>query len=232
MVKSSLPSITVNKLGEYVVSRGNRQREILKDRKFPQDFKGMYHKEAAEAVSLCLASGLEDLSVLTRVRRALEQRTSEKVGTQRRINSNIDAIEAFDSLLDSIDFFGGSPELGPHSAPKMVRHSVQISVRPEIVLRGAAPRTKKPVIGALKVHFSRTRPLNEESAGYVSAIVQEWCREHLATTEEVYAPYCFVIDLGSHRVYPGMRSIVQRMKDVEAECRNIPALWESITEDE
>jgi hypothetical protein len=232
MAKNNPPSISVNKLGEYVVSRGSRQREILKDRKFPQDYKGMYHKEAAEAVALCLASNLEDLSPLTRTRRALEQRTSEKVGTQRRINSNIDAIEAFDSLLDSIDFFGGAPELGPHSSPKMVRHGVQISVRPEIILRGRGGKTKKELIGAIKVHFSRTRPLNEESAGYVSAIVQEYCREQLATREEVYAPYCFVIDLGSMQVYPGVRSIVQRMKDVEAECRNIPALWASITEDE
>ena len=232
MAKNNPPSISVNKLGEYVVSRGNRQREILKDRKYPQDYKGMYHKEAAEAVTQCLASNLEDLSPLARVRRFLEQRTSDKVGTQRRINSNIDAIEGFDSLLDSIDFFGGVPVLGPHSAPKMVRHGVQISVRPEIILRGVAPKGKKPAIGAVKIHFSRTRPLNKESAGYVSTVVQEYCREHLAKTENVYAPYCFVIDLGSLQIYPGVKSTIQRMKDVEAECRNIPALWDSITEDE
>lgn len=231
MAKNTQPSISVNKLGEYIVSRGNRQREILRDRKFPTNYKGMYYREASEAVASCLASNLEDLSSLARTQRVLEQKTPEKVGTQRRINSNIDAIESFDALLDSIDFHGGTPELAPHTAERLVRHTVEISVRPEIILRGTG-RGGKPLVGAMKVHFSRTRPLNEESAAYVSAVVQEYCREKLVRDEEVYAPYCFVVDIGSMEVYSGVRSTVQRMKDVEAECRNIQALWNSITADE
>lgn len=233
MAKINVPSISVNKLGEYIVSKGNRQREILKDRKYPatENFKGMYHKEASDAVAQCLASGLEDLSSLARTRRVLEQKTPEKIGTQRRINSNIDALEAFDALLDTIDFFGGTPEHGAHNPPKLVRHGVHISVRPEIILRGTGKSGKK-LLGAVKVHFSKTRPLNEESAGYVSAVVQEFCRDFMIDDEDVYAPYCFVIDLGSMSVYPGVKSTVQRLKDIDAECRNIPAIWNDIKPDE
>jgi hypothetical protein len=231
VAKNTEPNISVNKLGEYIVSRGNRQREILKDRKFPQDYKGMYYKEASEAIASCLATGLQDTSSLARATRILEQKTPEKVGTQRRINANIDAIEAFDELLDQIDFFGGTPELGPHSAPRMVRHSVEISVRPEIILRGKG-KGDQPLFGAVKIHFSRTRPLTEESAGFVSAVVQEFCRERMATNEQVFAPYCFVIDVGSRSIYKGAKSTIQRLKDVEAECRNIAGLWPTITADE
>lgn len=231
MARNNAPSISVNKLAEYIVSRGNRQREILRDRKFPTDFKGMYYRESSDAIALCLASNLEDLSSLTRARRTLEQKTPEKVGTQRRLNSNIDAIEAFDSLLDSINFHDGVPELAPHQANKIVRHGVEISVRPEIILRGAG-KSGNQLIGAIKIHFSKTRPLDIESAGYVSAVVQEYCRNHLAQDEEVYAPYCSVIDIGSLSVYPGVKSTVKRMKDVEAECRNIAALWVSILSNE
>lgn len=134
-------------------------------------------------------------------------------------------------MLDMVDFFGGYPELGPHSPPKITRFGVDISVRPEIILRGTGKKGA-PLIGAVKVHYSKTRPLNQESAGYVSAIAQQFCKEVMPDDGEAYAPYCFVIDLGSMRVYPGVKSTTQRMKDVDAECRNIAALWPTITENE
>ncbi|SMF04710.1 hypothetical protein SAMN06265365_106169 [Tistlia consotensis] len=99
------------------------------------------------------------------------------------------------------------------------------------MLRGTG-KGGKSLVGAVKVHYSKTRPLNEESAGYVSAIVQQYCTETMPDDGEAYAPYCFVIDLGSMRVYPGVKSTVQRMKDVEAECRNIAGLWPTIKENE
>ncbi len=64
MAKDKGPRISVNKLAEYIGSKGRRQREILRDQKFPEDFKGMYYREASEAVSRCLASDLEDTAVI------------------------------------------------------------------------------------------------------------------------------------------------------------------------
>ena len=60
------PSISVNKLGEYIISRGARQRKILHDRKYPDpDFQpGMYYREAAEAIKLYIAHGAIDPSPL------------------------------------------------------------------------------------------------------------------------------------------------------------------------
>jgi hypothetical protein len=87
--------------------------------------------------------------------------------------------------------------------------------------------------GLLKVHFPRTFPLNEDSAGIISAILQRYRRDVLARNgEEPYAPYCSVVDVGSQRFYEGVRATANRMREVEAECRNIAAIWESIEEDE
>ena len=52
----------------------------------------MYYKEATEAISTCLASNLENISVIDRAIMSLEQQSPEKIGTQRRIASNIDAL--------------------------------------------------------------------------------------------------------------------------------------------
>lgn len=224
------PSISVNKLAEYIVSRGARQRKILSDRKYPDpDFKaGIYHREAAEAVAQYLTAGAIDTSPLTRQLRLLEQMPSEKVGTARRISANIDAIERFSEMLDDIDLDKTNPSLGSNYAEKLTFHNVEISVRPEIILRGDGPKGKK-LVGAVKLHFSKTRPHNEESAGYVSAIVQEFCRLHVATNDEIVNPtYCFVIDVASGTVFPGVKSTAARMKDVAAECQNISGLWSTI----
>lgn len=224
------PSISVNKLAEYIVSRGARQRKILSDRKYPDpDFKmGIYHREAAEAVAQYLSGGAIDPAPLSRQLRLLEQMPSEKVGTARRVSANIDAIERFSEMLDDIDLGGADASLGSNYAEKLTFHNVEISVRPEIVLRGKGPRGQA-MVGALKLHFSKTRPHTEESAGYVSAIVQEFCRLHIAADNELVNPkFCFVIDVASGKVFPGVKATAARMRDVAAECQNISGLWPSI----
>lgn len=224
------PSISVNKLAEYIVSRGARQRQILKDRKYPDDdFNiGMYHREAAEAVSQYLAGGAIDPAPITAKLSVLAQAAPDKIGTARRVNANIDALERFLEMLDDIDLLGATPTLGSNNSPKLPFHNVQISVRPEIILRGVGPKNQK-CVGAVKFHFSKTRPMDEEVAGYVSALVQEYSKLHLLDDDEIVHPsYCQVIDVASGKIFAGVKATAKRMKDVAAECQNIAALWPSI----
>jgi hypothetical protein len=224
------PNISVNKLAEYIVSKAARQRKILADRKYPDpDFNiGMYYREAEEAVARYIADGAVDPDPIKKRVAALEQEAPTKVGTARRINSNIDALERFSEMLDDIDLTGVTPTLGAHAPPKLTYHGVAVSVRPQIILRGAGPKGKS-MVGGLKLHFSTTRPHSEESAGYVSAAVQEFCRLHVAAANEIVNPsYCAVIDVASGNVYQGVKSTTQRLKDIAAECQNIAALWPTI----
>ncbi len=224
---TGLPTISVNKLAEFIGAKPNRQREILRDQKFPQDFKRVYYKEASEAVAQCIASNLEDTEVLERSIRILEQLTPEKIGTQRRITSNIDAIETFRQMLDVIDLKGATPALGARTAPTLTVRNVSISIRPEITLSGKG-RSGAELVGALKLHFPTTYSLNEDTAGYISALMQEWSKAN-QTDGQTYGPYCPVIDVGSRQMYPGVKSVARRLGDVEAACRNITDLWPGIS---
>jgi len=224
------PTISANKLAEYIVSKGARQRRILHDRKYPDpDFSiGMYHKEAQEAISLYLADGAIDPDPIDKQIQILEQLSPGKIGTIRRINSNISALERFQGMLDDIDLKGAEPQLGSNSPQRMTISNVKVSVRPDIILRGTGPRKKK-YVGALKLHFSTTDNFNEEAAGYVSAIVQVYCKDFIAIDDEVVNPnYCQVIDVADEIVYPGVKATAQRMKDIQAECLNIFDLWPRI----
>ena len=224
------PIISVNKLGEYIVSRGARQRTLLRQRKYPSpEFNiGMFHREATDAIQMYLAGGCIDPQPLENALNSLYQKTPEKIGTIRRINSNVERLERFEEMLDDIDLKGTDADMGENSPEPMKIAGVQISVRPEIILRGTGPKGQK-LIGAIKLQLSASTKFNEEAAGYVSAAVQEYCKRFFVNDDEItHAPYCQVIDIGNGAVHPGVKATAQRMKDIKAECQNIAALWPSI----
>jgi hypothetical protein len=224
---SKTPRISVNKLCEFMTAKAGRQRQILRDQKYPTDFKGVYYKEATDAISVSVASNLENLKPVETAAKVLAQLTPDKIGTQRRIAANIDALESFLQMLDDIDLKGSATRLGDQSPPRLTIHGVEISVRPEVIL-SAVGKSQAPLVGALKLHFPRTFSLNEDSAGYASAILQEWCKVHLSDEGAVNGAMCCVVDVGSQTVYPGVKATTARMKDVEAICQNIAALWPTI----
>lgn len=205
-----------------------RQRRIIRDQKFPSDFKGMYYREAQEAVASCIASELADIAVVERQIDILNQQAPETVGTQRRIASNVDALEAFLEMLDDINLQGATPSLGANTAPKVRVRNVEISVRPEIILR--SENRNGPIIGAMKIHFPKTNQLNEQLAGYVSAVLQEWAQNHMADDGVVFGPLCSVVDVGNQHFFEGVRSTRQRMRDIQDACETIAALWPTIAQ--
>ena len=115
------PRISVNKLAEYMVSKAARQRKLLKDRKYPdEDFNmGMYHREAGEAVSRYLVSDQLSTDPIDNQISIIKQQTPAAIGTQRRLNSNIEAMERFLDMLDDFSFSDSIPEMGAHSPEKL-----------------------------------------------------------------------------------------------------------------
>lgn len=223
------PRISVNKLAEYMVSKAARQRKLLRDRKYPDpDFQmGMYHKEASEAVAAYLVGDqLNTQNIDTQIQ-IIKQQNPGKIGTQRRLNSNIEAMERFLDMLDDFDFGDHVPSLGAHAPQKLTFHNVAVSVRPEIILRGN--KKGKKIIGAVKLHFAKGFEMDEEAAGYVSAAVNEFCVRHVADDDEtVSSELCQVFDIGSGTIFPGVKSTKRRLQDIEDTCQNIAAIWPTI----
>jgi|GEM_PF-958685 len=225
------PRLSVNKLAEFIEAKARRQRQILRDQKYPTDFKGMYYREASEAIASYIASNMEKTSIIDRAIAVLEQSRPEKIGTRRRIEANIDALESFQTMLDAIDLGGASPMLGANSQPMITIQNVNISVRPDIILR-LEGKGRTPLVGAIKLHFPRTFSLGEAGEGIVSAIMQEWVKTVMPDDGEASGAHCFAIDVGAGRLGKGVKATVARLKDVQANCRNIMALWPSILEDD
>ena len=221
------PRISLNKLCEFMTASIPRQRRIVRDQKFPADYLRAYYREAQEAVASCIASDLADLAVVERQIDILNQREPGTVGAQRRLASNVDALETFLDMVDDINLLGATPRLGENDAPKLRIQNVDVSVRPEVLLslEGRAGAQ----VGAVKIHFPRTNPLDEVSAGYVSAVLQEWSHANLAHEGAVHGPLCMVVDVGGRKFHEGVRSTRRRMQDIQDACSTIAALWPTIT---
>jgi len=225
--RSKEPRISVNKLAEYLDCKAARRTKILQDQKFPQDYIVVYYKEASEAISQFLSSNMQDISILDRAIRILEQKSGDTIQAQRRINGNIDAIENFQLMADDIDFGAMEPSLGASSPDHLKIRGVSISVRPEITLIG---RNKRGQIqnGAIKLHFSKNFALSEDASAYVSAILNTYTHDFLMNDGAVSSSYCHVIDVGSRTIWPGVKAVRQRMKDVEEACAEIADRWKLI----
>jgi hypothetical protein len=224
------PKYLFKPLALYINSKSARQREILRQRKYPEEEFSLstYHIELREVISQYLSHGADNTLIIHKRIQSLTQLAPSKIGTQRRTNANIDVLEWFLEMLDQIDFKGGAPLFGKHNPPKLTIHNLPVNVHPDIVLRGDGPKGKK-YIGALKLQLSKANAFDSDMAGYVSTILQEYCKIHLASDDEIiHAPYYRVIDVGSMKVFDGVKSVAQRLKDVDAACHNIVALWPSI----
>jgi hypothetical protein len=155
---------------------------------------------------------------------------SSTIWQQRRILANIEAIETFLGMLDKLDLSGLDCRLGAHNPPRMPIRNVEVSVRPEVILSRSPARGGRQ-IGALKLHFPKTNPLYEDSAGYVSAVTHRFCDAYLVDEGSPNSQLCYVIDGASATVYPGTKSTINRLKDVDAACEQIFNLWATVKEE-
>jgi hypothetical protein len=132
-------------------------------------------------------------------------------------------------LLDDIDFGIATAKLGSHKASHLILNGVEISVRPEITLHSKS-KSGEAFVGGIKLHFPKTEPMDDEQASLVSALINAFCKDHLWKEGSPLATHCMVIDLASGKVYPGVKSIKQRLKEVESACGQIASLWPNITQ--
>ena len=221
------PKISANKLGLYLISRPRQQSLILRDQKFPPDYKPHYYKEASEAISQFLASDLSNPAILQNALVILNKSTPKNFQDQTRLAINIEAINAFINIIDDINFQNSKPALGSHAQPYLTFNDVTVSVRPEIVLKG---KNKKKIdfVAGVKLYFSKSHPLTEEAGGYIATLIHLHCGENFAQYGKVNSQMCMVIDIFSGKIFFGSKSIVRKQQDVVAACEHIKQLWPSI----
>ncbi len=218
--------ISVNKLGEYMTATPLRRRRIVQDQKRPKGFILPRYTEAQDAITKYLVGGKADAGRLTSEIERLNSAPSATQWESDRKRLAREALQAFLDIADSIDLEGLSAARGGNDQPRLSIGGLEVSIRPEVVL-SATDRHGRPKAGALKLYFSKTSPLTNDSAAYIATALHAFVEAH---TPSAYAEArnCRVIDVFGQEVYTAPRASARRRNDLVAACEEIARAWEQL----
>src|SRR5688572_13976454 len=166
-ISRQAPRISINKLGEYMTATPLRRRRIIQDQKRPKTFILSRYAEAQNAITRYLLTGKQDSGLLISEIERLSLAPSATEWEEQRKHLAVAAIKRFMNVADLIDLAGQSVTAPGNNQPRLVFGGLELSVRPEVLLRGR-DRFGRPSAGAVKLYFSKTAPLGDEAGAYIA----------------------------------------------------------------
>ena len=222
------PKMTVNKLGEFLTAQPNRQRRILQQLKYPKKSAFGVPPEygmAKEAIKGYLINEFDE-SYLKNAYDEISGKTPNNDWHASIIGSAIEAIE-FAQDIDLSVFEDYQFESYSGSNPKMNIHGVEVSIYPDLIVRTS--NRGKNLVGALKIHISKSGQLNLEGSEYVGAMLYSFVENDvLEPSESMKEKLCISYDVFTNSIVECPKSVKRRWNDIEAGCKNIVAIWDSI----
>lgn len=223
----TVPRIAMHKLGLYTTADARQRRAIVKDQKRPREFSAMRYFDAREAMIDHLLDGETDPSALFLV---IEYLASGYLGSTWASQNAALCIEALSHFLKWQDYTPWKRmklERGPESPPPVDLCGVWVDVQPDIILRGEN-RNGRPIVGALKLHLSKTQPLDAESGQNIAALLHHYASTVLARPgETASASRCMVWDVFSGTLHAAPKANLTRLHVMEACCEEIAFRWQA-----
>ena len=221
------PKISVNKLGEYLGASPSRRRTIIKDQKNPSTFKAARYKDAREAIVDYAASGMEDeAKAINQIESLLNQDYKSEYEEQDK-SLSASSIASFLDLSDEIEI--DSDKFDFEAVDKFSTNTteisgVSVSMRPDLLIKDANDNS---VVGALKLHFSKSAPLETEGCKYVATALRKHLEENYPSAK-IDNKKCIVVDIPDQNVQSAPKAYKKRMKDIAAACEEISQRWDYI----
>lgn len=217
------PKISLNKLGEYLTASPSRRRRIVQDQQDPKPFVAGRYSDARQEIVEFLASGMADeAKLLSAAKRLRSDGTGSEFAQQDRVSS-AEAIENFIEIVEQIELEDLSVVPVESSASESMQIAgVRVSIRPDVYLKN--PITGD-IVGAIKLHFPKTTPLNDTSAKYVSTALRVYLAEE-KNAKVADHKKCYVVDVSTQTATCAPKSHKKSMNDITAACEEIRARWE------
>jgi hypothetical protein len=171
------PSVSVNKLGQYLTATPALRKRIIHAQKNPPDPQYLRYPEAAQAIVEFLCGGRDEVILRYHQRRMLNA-TPETDFDAHRLALCAEALQHFLVSADELALTNAVASPADVDLPPMELAGVQINVRPEILLR-SVDRHGEMHSGLLKLYFSKHTPLNEQSGQYIATVLHLYAEQHL-----------------------------------------------------
>jgi len=223
---STIPHISVNKLGEFIFATPARKRSILKTIKFPSTFKNARYPEPKSAFVNFMLDAMHDKSVFENKKNQL---IAKRTLTKWQKDKQQGCIEAIDHLIACSEtilmpYLKYVAEKGLLNDDYYTHiNGVTLHLKPDVLLIDA--KTKK-VKGFVKLVFSKSRKVDWNEAAISAGAV----RTHL---EKLFglilkAENCFVLDVFNRRKHIAPKFLQTNKVHVKMACEEIASMWSTI----
>lgn len=222
------PYASVNKLAVYAQASAVKRESLLRRWKYPGGIPAHWYKQARDAIAQSIQSG--DYSNLATKAASLEKDSEDKALTDQQRKLRGASSEAITSFINSIgdlpDLSGWTKSTFPvgHTFPKVNICGVDISVAPEILLE------KNETVGAIKLHISKSAPLDDKTGHLSALLVKSFLdQEHGGSGKSVDTSHVWIVDVLEQDVWGCPASSKNRLREIQACCREISSRWPTIT---
>ncbi|MFT6963551.1 MAG: hypothetical protein ACJAWV_003288 [Flammeovirgaceae bacterium] len=218
------PRASVNQISEYVGANSTRRKKIVEDAKNPSSFIVARYTEARKAISNYIAEG--DLSCLDECADFLKNKVATSDFQKNDKKKSLEALLAIRNI--DLSFLSGfEMDVYSGSNPKLQISGLDISVNPDIIIRGE--HRGKKIIGAVKLHISSSAPLTEEMGKSVAMIIHEFIKSHVQSADETaHLKFCISLDIFNGRLTEAPTSVKKRLSKIGASCEEFVLRWDSI----
>jgi hypothetical protein len=219
------PRISVNKLAEYLEAAPARRHKIVEDQKNPPTFMVTWYQDAQDAISEFILGGCTDETVLHDAITRLSRKTVKNDFEKSRNLTNVEALNSFLNSYQELETKNVTFSAAPVNPPKIEYSGVQVSVRPEILIKD---NQTKEIIGCLKLYFSKEHHLNSETGAYLGAILNQYASKHLGAGANIKSKFCVAVDVLGQKIFTAPKAISRRITNVRAACEEIRLIWPTI----
>jgi hypothetical protein len=220
------PRISVNKLGEFLTTRSpTRRRRLIHDQKQPPSVVVPRYAKALEPIAKFLASGCADPGQIADAIAKLRNTVPKSDWVADDNKNTIAALEHFLTAATLLPIDGATYIKGDKDARPLVIAGVQISVRPDFILR--VRKKDKVSTGAMKIHYIKDeeKALTEDGQEYVAMLCHEWNTKYGAKAYPAVHSLSFSLDLFRQNLVSAPKSVKRRMNEIEAACTEIALVW-------
>lgn len=220
------PQISLNLLGEFMVSSFVRRRTILRDSKFPKDYIGPRYDPAQKAAARYLAGGSADRAQLEEDIEAFLAGTPRSQWLKDRQKLCAQALGCILDLEASLKLDGLDVALGGNPEHRLDIGGVIVTVIPDLLVQGVG--RSGTFLGALKFRYGKTKPISDEWAAYSATTLHQFVEKLGAEGGNADRRHCKLVDVFAGRIHEAPASYKERRKEIEAACWQIKEVWAGI----
>lgn len=218
-------TISVNPMAEFGRATELGKIRIVRQQITPNKIKISYYQLPRARFKKSIVKKGDLGPVLDGIEILMARKSSSSRQEKDRIVS-IEALERFVAMklplfLEKIDY----DVITPTKKSTNVL-GVDVVVSPDIIIKGRLG--DKIVVGAIKIHISKTKPFGLQEAQIVSSMIYKYLDKEIALEGEIVLPeLCFCLDIFGGRIISAKDSPPQVFKDIERICYDIKTIWDA-----